>query len=247
MLFNNAMKVKIKDTYDAMSKQAAEDLLLMLQLLDKPLVCVASGASPAGLYKELVRLVKAAGTDTSTWHFVGLDEWKGMDGSDEGSCRDHLNHQLFNPLSVAEQRICFFDGRAKDIVSECQRVEDFIQQFERINVAILGIGVNGHIGMNEPGTPASLRSHVADIHPTTQQIGQKYFKEPRQLDKGLTLGIATLLEAKHLILLASGESKAKSVYEMLHAPKSEEMPATLLREHTNLLIYLEKEAAKCLK
>ena len=247
MLLNKAMKVKIKDTYEAMSKLAAEDLLLMLQSLDKPLVCVASGASPAGLYKELVRLVKASGTNTSTWHFVGLDEWKGMDGSDEGSCRDQLNHQLFNPLSVAEQRICFFDGRAKNIVSECQRVEDFIQQFERINVAILGIGVNGHIGMNEPGTPAFLRSHVADIHLTTQQIGQKYFKEPRQLDKGLTLGIATLLEAKHLILLASGKSKAESVYEMLHAPKSEEMPATLLREHANLLVYLEKEAAKCLK
>ena len=158
-----------------------------------------------------------------------------------------MNHQLFHPLSVAEQHICFFNGRAKDIVSECQRVEDFIQQFECIDVAILGIGVNGHIGMNEPGTPASLRSHVADINPTTQQIGQKYFKEPRQLDKGLTIGIANLLEAKHLILLASGESKAESVYEMLHAPKSEEMPATLLIEHTNLLVYLEKEAAKCLK
>ena len=98
--------------------------------------------------------------------------------------------------------------------------------------------------MNEPGTSVSLRSHVASIHESTQQIGQKFFKEPRLLDTGLTLGLATLLEAKYLILLASGNSKAESVYEMLHAPQSEEMPATLIRDHTNLMVYLEKEAAK---
>ena len=238
------MEVIIENTYEGMSKRAAADLLAVLQSLDKPLICTPSGASTAGLYKELVHLVQASKVDTSTWHFVGLDEWKGMDGSDEGSCRNQLNQQLFNPLSAVAQRICFFDGRAKDIVTECQKVEAFIQQFERIDVAIVGIGVNGHIGMNEPGTSVSLRSHVASIHESTQQIGQKFFKEPRLLDTGLTLGLATLLEAKYLILLASGNSKAESVYEMLHAPQSEEMPATLIRDHTNLMVYLEKEAAK---
>jgi galactosamine-6-phosphate isomerase len=241
------MKVIIEDTYEAMSERAAEDLLLALQGVDRPLICVASGASPAGLYKELAQMVKSSATDTSTWHFVGLDEWKGMDGSDEGSCRNQLNQQLFNPLNIPEQRICFFDGRAKDIERECQRVEEFIQGFKRIEVAILGIGVNGHIGMNEPGSPVSLRSHVASIHHSTQQIGQKYFKEPRLLDTGLTLGLATLLESNHLMLLASGLSKAKSIYEMLHGPRSEEMPASLLGGHANLIIYLEKEAASCLK
>ena len=241
------MKVIIEDTYEAMSRRAAVDMHLLLQSLDNPLICTASGASPAGLYHELILLVKAFGIDTSNWHFVGLDEWKGMDGSDEGSCRDQLNHQLFNPLKVPEQSICFFSGRAEDLVSECLRVEEYIQQFSSIDVAILGIGVNGHIGMNEPGTPAYLRSHVATIHPSTQLIGQKYFKEPRQIDTGLTLGLATLLEAKHLMLLASGETKAQSVYEMLHATQSEEMPATLIRDHTNLHLYLDKEAAKRLK
>ena len=241
------MKLIMEDTYEGMSRKAAEDLLRLLQSFDKPLICTASGASPSGLYNELIHLVKASGTDTSTWHFVGLDEWKGMNGSDKGSSRDQLNQQLFHPLNAGEDRICFFDGRAKDSEGECQRIEEFIRQFEGIDVAILGIGVNGHIAMNEPGTPASLRSHVAAIHPSTQQIGQKYFKEPRQLDKGLTLGLATLLEAKHLMLLASGESKAQSVYAMLHAPQSEGIPATLLRNHTNLLVYLEKEAARRLK
>lgn len=241
------MKLIINDTYDTLSKTATEDLLRLLLSFDKPLICVASGASPAGLYKKLVELVNATGTDTSNWYFVGLDEWKGMNGNDEGSSRDQLNQQLFNGLNVPEQRICFFDGKAKDLDCECDRIEDFIQQLGGISVAILGIGTNGHIAMNEPGTRATLRSHVARIPASTQQIGQKYFKEPRQLDTGITLGLATLLESKHLMLLASGTTKADSIYRMLHDPVSEELPATFLRDHTSLHIYLDKEAAELLK
>ena len=237
------MRVIIEDTYDAMSGRAAADLLLLLQTIDNPLICVASGASTAGLYKGLVHLVKEAAINTSAWHFVSLDEWIGMDGTDEGSCRNQLDQQLFYPLSIPEQRICFFNGKAEDTESECAKIEGFIQQFKQIDVAILGIGVNGHIGMNEPGTSAALRSHVAAIHVSTQQIGQRFFKEPRQLDAGLTLGIATLLDANHIMLLASGESKAKSVHGMINEPQSEEMPASLIRDHKNLMIYLEKEAA----
>ena len=237
------MNVIIEETYEAMSGRAAEDLLQLLRSSANPLICVASGASPAGLYKELIHLVTHSGMDTSNWHFVGLDEWSGMDGSDEGSSRYQLNQQLFAPLNIAEQRICFFDGRTNDTDSECQRIEEFIQKLGGIDVAILGIGVNGHIGMNEPGTPAALRSHVAAIHPSTQQIGQKYFKEPRQLDTGLTLGLSTLLEAKHIMLLAAGTSKTDCVYEMLHAPESEEVPSTLLRHHESIGVYLDKAAA----
>lgn len=241
------MKLTIVDTYQAMSRQAAQDLLSLLQSLDKPLFCTASGASPAGLYKELAFLVEAAAIDTSNWYFVGLDEWKGMNGSDEGSSRNQVDEQLFQPLNIQEGQICFFDGRAEDLEGECERVEDFIKEHGGIDVAVLGIGVNGHIAMNEPGTSASLRSHVASIHASTQQIGQKYFKEPRPLHTGITVGLATLLDANHLMLLASGESKAESMYRMLHAPISEDMPATLLRDHPGLQVYLDAAAARLLK
>jgi len=240
------MKLTIADTYETMSRQAAEALLGLLQTVQKPLICTASGASPAGLYKELVHLVQATQVDISNWYFVGLDEWKGMNGSDEGSSRHQLDQQLFHPLSITAQQIGFFDGRANDLDKECQRIEDFISQHGGIDIAILGIGVNGHIAMNEPGTPASLRSHIAAIHPSTQQIGQKYFKEPRLLDTGITLGLATLLEAKQVLLLASGSSKAESIDQMLHAPISEAFPATLLRNHKGLQIYLDAAAAQLL-
>lgn len=241
------MKLTIQDTYEAMSIQAAEDLLRLIQSTMQPLICIASGASPAGLYKELVHLINVNNTDTSNWYFVGLDEWKGMNEQDEGSSKAQVNEQLLQPLHINEAHSCFFDGRADDLEKECKRIEDFINQHGGIDIAILGIGVNGHIAMNEPGTPASLRSHIATIHTSTQQIGQKYFKQPRNLDTGVTLGMATILEAKHLLLLASGSTKTNIIYEMLHAPVSENIPATLLREHANLNVYLDAEAAKLIQ
>ena len=131
------MKVIIEDTYEAMSGLAAADLLLLLQTIDKPLICVASGASTAGLYKGLVHLVKEAALNTSAWNFVSLDEWIGMDGTDEGSCRNQLDQQLFHPLNIPEQRICFFNGKAEDIESECPRVEAFSQFARHIAGAIV--------------------------------------------------------------------------------------------------------------
>jgi len=238
------MNLTIAETYQEMSKLAAEDLLRLILLFDKPLICTASGASPAEMYSELVNLIESSGVDTSDWYFVGLDEWKGMNEQDEGSSRAQLNEQLLRPLHVADERFCYFDGRASNLEGECQRIEDFIRKHGGISVAILGIGVNGHIAMNEPGTDASLRSHIAAIHPSTQQVGQKYFKQPRQLDSGVTLGMATILEAKHLMLLASGTTKTAIMKEMLQAPISEELPASLLRNHPNLSIYLDAEAAK---
>jgi glucosamine-6-phosphate isomerase len=241
------MKLAISDTYEAMSKQAASDMLQLLQSIEQPLICTASGASPAGLYKELVHLVEIEGIDTSNWYFVGLDEWKGMNEQDKGSSRAQVNEQLLQPLQIKEDQVCFFDGRANDLEKECQRIEDFIKQHGGIDIAILGIGVNGHIAMNEPGTSASLRSHIADIHPGTQQIGQKYFKEPRQIDTGITLGMATILEAKQLLLLASGSTKTDIMYKMLYDPISEDLPATLLKQHFNLSVYVDAEAGKLIK
>ena len=208
------------------------------------MVCVASGNSPEGLYKELVRKVKNNDADLSSWNFVGLDEWAGMNGNDEGSCRFHLNNQFFGPLQINEERICFFDGRAKDPDEECMRVENFIQQHNGIDVAILGLGMNGHIGMNEPGTPSSLRSHLTEIDPLTQQVGQKYFSRPKELSHGLTLGIATLKEAKQIMLIANGKHKASIVQKILEEEVSEQLPASLLRHHTHITIYLDQPAAQ---
>lgn len=240
------MKITIGESYKEVSAQAANEVVHLMQASTNKVLCIASGDTPAGLYREMVTKVSNGELDIAGWHFVGLDEWGGMNGSDEGSCRYHLNRQFFQPLKVSEEKICFFDGRAANLEEECSRTENFIQQHGGIDVAILGLGLNGHIGMNEPGTSPRLHSHVSEIDSQTQAVGQKYFTGPRQLTNGLTLGLANLMETKHVILLVSGAHKAAIVKRILEEEVSEHLPATLLRSHPGLHIFLDAEAAKLL-
>jgi glucosamine-6-phosphate isomerase len=237
------MKIFVSDTYEIMSRQAADEVVGIMRSRKQPLICTASGDSPAGLYKEFVERAGKKQLHASDWFFVGLDEWVGMNENDEGSCRYHLNQQLFNPLQIAGDKICFFDGRAEDLLAECKQTEDFIHELGGIDVAILGVGMNGHIGMNEPGTSANTYSQIINLDATTQKVGQKYFKKEQRLTQGITLGVATLMEAHTIVLLVSGKHKAEIVQKIIEDEISEKLPATLLRNHPALKIYLDADAA----
>ena len=117
------MEIFISETYDAMSLKAFNDMISLLPPAT-PLVCTASGDTPEGLYKEFVRNNTNKKVDMYNWNFVGLDEWLGMNGTDEGSCRYHLDKQLFHRMKIKDEQICFFDGRAKDPEMECNRIEN---------------------------------------------------------------------------------------------------------------------------
>lgn len=237
------MQIIVSESYKSMSEKCVNDLLEFIRPLKNPLLCTASGDTPKGMYQELIKQVYEKGIDVSNWHFIGLDEWAGMNGNDEGSCRYHLNNDLFHPLHIAEDKIIFFDGRAKNLQAQCDGVEDYIALMGGIDVAIVGLGMNGHVGMNEPGTPPELNSHIADIDAMTQVVGQKYFKSEQQLSKGLTLGLASLQEASFLMLLANGTKKAGIIKKILEEDASPQLPATLLLSHKKICIYLDKEAA----
>lgn len=242
-----SMKIFIADNYQELSKQAADDLLQHIAGKKEPLICTASGDSPAGLYKEIVERSRRNEISVNDWYFVGLDEWSGMNGDDEGSCRYHLNHQLFHPIKAKEERMVFFDGRAADPEAECNRVENFIQQHGPLDVTILGLGLNGHIGMNEPGTAINTRSHISQLDPLTQQVGQKYFSKAQTLSTGITLGLGTLLESAHIILLVSGAKKAAIIKQLVEGDISEQVPGSLLRNHKSVHLYLDQEAAQLLQ
>lgn len=237
------MQILVSDSYEIMSKLCVDDLLSKVENIQEPLICIASGDTPKGMYKELVKKIQQENINISNWYFIGLDEWEGMNGNDEGSCRYHLNNDLFSPLNIAEDRIIFFDGRAKNLQAQCDGIEDYIHLMGGIDVAVLGLGMNGHIGMNEPGTPRLLYSHIADIDEMTQQIGQKYFNAEKKLTRGLTLGIETLHEAHHIMLLANGRKKAEIVKTVLGAEPTIKLPATLITDHKSICVYLDKEAA----
>jgi len=239
------MEVIILDTYEAVCKKMADDLL-QITTAKTPLVCPASGDTPKGLYQELVVRVMANKADLHNWNFIGLDEWMHMNGEDEGSCRNYLDKDLFIPLQTDEKNIFFFDGKAPDASEECRKAELFIEANNGIEVAILGLGTNGHIAMNEPGTPKNSRSHISSISKETQEVGQKYFKNPTPITQGLTLGIGTLLEARNIMLMVTGKKKASIIQKILSSPVTEEIPATLFLDHPSITLYLDKEAASLL-
>lgn len=239
------MNIVINDSYKAMSEKAATDLINLMEHSASKLVCLASGDTPSGLFTELVNRQKNGSINMNQWKFVGLDEWGGMNGADEGSCRYHINKQFFTPLQIPENNICFFDGRA-NLLDECRRTEEFIKKHNGIDVVILGLGLNGHVGMNEPGASIMEHSHVAAIDEETQRVGQKYFTSPHDISQGITLGLGNILEARHVILLVSGAHKAKIVKRIIEEEPNDNVPASLLQSHPSLTIYLDKDAAQLL-
>ena len=241
------MKIIIGHDYESMSARAAEQVLKLIKDCNKPLLCIATGDSPKGFYKSIIEKIKKENIDISDWHFVGLDEWMGMNVTDEGSCRYHLENDLLKPLNVPQNRVCFFDGRAKNIQNEIEKTENFIKEQGGIEVAIVGLGMNGHVGMNEPGTDPFSHSHIATIDPETQKDGQKYFTKAQMLSKGITLGIADIMDARNVILLINGAKKARIVQQVLEEEISPALPASLLRRHKHYTVYLEKEAAQFLQ
>ncbi|NLU90719.1 6-phosphogluconolactonase [Chitinophaga sp. Ak27] len=240
------MKIAIYQTYAELSAHVAEQVIQLMSAHEKPLLCPASGDTPAGLYKALAEKREQQQYEATDWSFVGLDEWVGLNGTDEGSCRYSIDKELFRPLDVSENNIYFFDGRSADLRGECSAAEQFIRERNGIDVAVLGVGMNGHIAMNEPGCAIDGRTQVITLHPVTKQVGQKYFSQPQVLDKGITLGMGTLSESRHIILMVSGQHKAEIVRKMLEESVTNELPASLLLQHPSVTVFLDAAAAASL-
>jgi glucosamine-6-phosphate isomerase len=237
------VKLRICQTYEELSAKVAEYVIMLMSGYEKPLLCPASGDTPAGLYKVLAERCQGGKCNIADWSFVGLDEWVGLNGTDGGSCRYSIDQTLFRPLGIAENNICFFDGRSADLQKECETAEQFISAGNGIDVAILGLGMNGHIAMNEPGCAIDGRAQVVALHAVTKQVGQKYFNQPQVLDRGITLGMGTLRESRHIILMVSGKHKASIVRKLLEEPVTNELPASLLLDHPSVTVFLDAAAA----
>jgi glucosamine-6-phosphate isomerase len=239
------MKLIISRSYEEMSRRAADDLLALMDSPSSKLICPASGDTPSGLFKELVERCHQQKVNVADWKFISLDEWVGMNGDTVGSCRNYLDRQLFQPLAIRQENIFFFDGK-EEPEPQCRHAEAFISANNGIKVCILGLGLNGHVGMNEPGTPRDSRTHVAGIAEETQKTGQKYFPGEQSLSHGITVGISTISDAAHIMLLVSGKTKAAIVKAVIENSPTEAIPATLLKRHQDFRIYLDTDAASAL-
>lgn len=237
------MKISIYNTTDEMSKAAAD--LVAATLAEKPesLIVFPSGESPTGMLNYLVQYAGDGTIDLSQCHIIGLDEWVGMDERDEGSCKHYLYNNFFRHLDLDPERITMFDAKADDLDAECDRVNTIISSHGGLDIMIVGIGMNGHLGLNEPGTPFDLYAHTSVLDPVTVEVGQKYFSKATPLTHGITLGLQHLQDAKTAVLIASGAKKAPIIHEALQGLVSTEVPASILQRIAQARVFLDADAA----
>jgi len=237
------MNIVIKDSFEDMSRMAAEEFLKIAASISHPLVCLPSGNTPIHFCRFLVDHFENIGAKPD-WDFIGLDEWVGVPASVKGSCRYFFDEHLFGPLGIPEERISFFNGMATDLREEQRKAEAVIADHGGLDIVVLGIGANGHLGFNEPGSDVSLKTQVIDLEPVTLKSGESYFSGPRDMPtQGITLGLATLLSAKHLLVIANGAHKTTIVEKMVNGPKTNMLPASLLQDHKACTLYLDDAAS----
>lgn len=237
------MNLRIFDDYSHLSRTTADLIVSYLKAKPNAMVCLASGHTPKGVFECLVEDVEASRLDLSQCTFVSLDEWIGIPSSQKGSCRAMMDEDLFWPLGLEASQIIFFDGMSTDPVSEASRVNEMIALRGGLDIMLVGVGMNGHIAMNEPGTAFNLEAHVSDLAEETKIVGQKYFSGNTALSKGITLGLKHFRESKLPILMANGVKKANIIKKVLEAEATELLPASIVHNIPGVYVMLDKEAA----
>lgn len=238
------MRIIKTKTYEEMSAIAAG--IIGGQVLLKPncVLGLATGSSPIGTYKDLVKSYEDGVLDFSEVRTVNLDEYCGLDGTNPNSYRYFMNDNLFDHVNIDKANTHVPNGHADDLEEEAVRYESFIQSLGGIDLQLLGIGNNGHIGFNEPGTPFGSLTHVVELTESTREANKRFFNSIDEVPThAATMGIRTVMNARGILLIALGKAKAEIMKKTLCGPVTEEVPASVLQLHPNCTVYCDEEAA----
>lgn len=239
------MEIRIVKDYQAMSKAAAEVVKEIVKESDKPLLGLATGSTPVGLYKELVAMYEGGEIDFSKTRTINLDEYIGLDGTHPQSYRHFMNDTFFNHINIDKKNTYIPDGNTEDHAKECEDYEKLMAQLGQVDLQILGIGSNGHIGFNEPAEKLSTITHVVDLAESTVEANARFFETKEEVPKtAITMGIGSIMRAKKIILLASGSGKAEIMKGAKDDYITTEVPASLLKLHPNVIVIMDEDAAK---
>jgi glucosamine-6-phosphate isomerase len=241
------MKLNIYKDHPELSYHAARLLFQTVQEKPRALVCLATGETPSLTYAFFTAMILDQKIDVSQCSFIGLDEWVGIQPSNPGSCHHFLFQHIFAPLRLQSSQLHLFNALSTNLKEECNKMDDFIRSRGGIDVIVVGIGMNGHIGFNEPGVSPNLYAHVISLDEKTKTVGQKYFAEETSLSQGITLGLRHFLDARQAILLANGMKKAEIIRETLSSEISSLLPSTFIRKHTNGVMMLDEAAASFIR
>lgn len=242
------MKIIEVTDYQQMSNKAAE--YIIKKVIQNPSIKLgfATGGTPIGTYKCLIDDHHKNGTAYQKVTTFNLDEYIGLSNENKNSYRYFMNNQLFNYIDINKAKTNIPSGIAADFQEECHRYEDLINQHGGIDLQILGIGSNGHIGFNEPGTSFASKTHIVELASSTIQANARFFNEIEEVPtKAITMGISTIMKSKEILLLVSGEKKREALFRLLNGEISESFPASVLKNHPCVTIIADKAAIADLK
>ncbi|WP_010284688.1 glucosamine-6-phosphate deaminase [Bacillus timonensis] len=237
------MKVVAVKNFEEMSQFAAA--MISYQVKEKPnsVLGLATGGTVVGTYKELIKDHGQNKTSYENIHTVNLDEYLGIEKDHPNSYHHFMMDNLFSHINITKDNIHIPDGLATDYEEESKKYEKVISDLGGVDLQLLGIGVNGHIGFNEPGTPFQSVTHVVELEESTRQANMRFFNSIEEVPThAITMGISTIMKSKKILLLVSGKTKADILEKVINKDITERIPATVLKNHPDVTIIADEEA-----
>jgi len=241
------MRIIVVDNYEEMSKRAA--LMIASQVTLKPdsVLGLATGDTPSGMYKELIKLYNKKEVDFKEVRTFNLDEYYGLNPENSQSYYKYMMNNLFNSINISTENINMPDGMAKDVNDFCVLYEKKIKTLGGIDMQVLGIGGNGHIGFNEPNVNFEAQTHLVNLDEQTIEANSRFFKSIEDVPvQAISMGIKTIMNSKKIILLANGLNKAEAIEKAVKGKINPSIPASILQLHNDVTIIIDKEAASLL-
>lgn len=237
------MKIIVTENYEELSDKAAEAMLAVVKADPSAVLGLATGTTPLGLYARMIRDRAEHGTSYARIRTANLDEYKGLPASHEQSYACFMRKNLFDGLDIAAQNTNIENGMAADEAAECARYDALLEALPR-DIQLLGLGSNGHIAFNEPGTPFGSGTHVVTLAESTVRDNARLFRDIAEVPrKAFTMGIRQIMQARRVLILASGANKADAVRKMALGPVTEQVPASVLQLHPCCTLIVDRAAA----
>ena len=238
------MQIVISKTYEELSKKAAQVIADVLNAKPNAVLGLATGSSPIGLYKELIRMHKEEGLDFSQVTTFNLDEYVGLPANHEQSYHYFMHENLFKHINIPRENIHIPSGTTKNYKAFCQWYEDRIKECGGIDVQVLGIGSDGHIAFNEPTSSLASRTRLKTLARQTIEDNARFFDRIEDVPiYAITMGVGTILEARKLVLVANGENKADAVARMIEGPVTSMITGSALQLHPDAHVFIDEAAA----
>lgn len=237
------MKLIRAKNYKDMSRKAANFLSAQVILKENAVLGLATGGTSEGIYEQLAEWYQKGDIDFSAVSTVNLDEYVGLDAQNEKSYHYFMHQHLFRHINIKEKNCHLPDGMAENIEDECLRYDRLIEKLGGIDMQLLGIGENGHIGFNEPGEAFEQMTHCVRLKENTIEANARYFPGKEEVPKrAITMGVKAIMQARSIVLCASGARKADILQKVLFGPVTPEVPGSVLQMHPRLIVVADTEA-----